>query len=688
MVAYALTIFLSAFLLFQVQPIIGRFILPWFGGTPAVWTTCMLFFQALLLAGYSYAHFIVARTRVSTQTVIHRALLAASLIFLPMIPSDAWKPTGDEVPTVHILLLLTASIGAPYLLLSATGPLLQSWFASATASRKTYRLYALSNAGSLLALVTYPFLVEPALRLGDQGLIWSAGYFVFALLCGWCAWSTSRAAGSFTDLVNVPTMGEAAIRPRGGVVLTWLALACCASAMLLATTHQMCQEVAVEPFLWVLPLAIYLITFIVAFANERYYRRYVYGVLLAGLAPLAIVVFQHASTVPLKLQLFVYAATLFVCCMICHGELMRSRPNPRYLTLFYLMIAAGGALGGVLVAIVAPLVFHGYWEYYLALSGCCLLLIAAVKRDQLIAVDLTTTLKAWATPAALFGLLLVALGMQAYRNSGQIIEASRNFYGVLRVLEKHDSHGARYSLAHGRIEHGVQFLDPDRRDWPTGYFGKDSGVGLALTEHPKRAADKPLRIGIIGLGAGTLAIYGRPGDTIRYYEINPEVTRLANEHFTFLHDSQAKIEVVHGDGRIGLERELAAGGSNNFDILVVDAFSSDAIPMHLLTRECVELYAKHLAEGGVLAFNISNRVLDLKPVVQSLAAGAGKQAVWIRNHGDPAQGTNDSDWVLVTDSADFLNSSRIVERTTNWPKDMEPVVWTDDYGSLRQVLAR
>jgi hypothetical protein len=687
MLRYAVTIFLSAFLLFQVQPLLGRYVLPWFGGTPAVWTTCLLFFQLFLLAGYAYAHAVIAWLRPNVGARLHVALLIASVLVLPIIPDEAWRPRGEEAPTWHILSLLAVTIGAPYLALSATGPLVQAWFGQAFRDRSPYRLYALSNAGSLLALITYPLLVEPTLRLGTQALIWSGAYAVFVACCVACAWPIRGLKGRGRRSSSQTAVE--ATRPAPATIGFWSLLAMTASVMLLATTNQMCQEVAVVPLLWILPLALYLLTFILCFDSQQWYSRGAFAAVLTVFGPLACIVYQLPEAIPLWLQIVVYCATLFACGMICHGELARQKPDPRYLTLFYLSIATGGALGGIFVAVVAPCLFYGYWEYHLALGACFVLLLTVHRRDQLAMARQRTAWRQWLRPAGIFAVLVAALGMQAGRESSHTIAQKRNFYGVLRVVEKPAaSGGATRMLIHGRIQHGSQFAAERRRNWPTNYYGRTSGAGLALTEHPRRddPADSRLRVGLIGLGVGTLAAYGKAGDWFRYYEINPQVSDYASRYFTFLRDSPANIEVVHGDGRVRLERDLAERGPLELDVLVVDAFSSDAIPRHLLTTECAELYWKHLKHDGILAINISNRYLDLKPVVQGLALHSGKRAVWVRSHEERELGTSDADWVLMTSNLGFLNKPGIKNRVKSWPSDRR-VVWTDDFGGIAHVLA-
>src|SRR6266700_1105325 len=491
MILYAVTIFLSAFLLFQVQPLIAKMILPWFGGSAAVWTICMLFFQVLLLAGYVYSHAYV-RARIPARRHIHVALLVLAAATLPLAASAAWKPAGGEDPTWRILGLLATSVGLPYFALSTTGPLVQAWYARSHESAAPYRLFALSNLGSMLALVSYPLAVEPLLALGRQTAIWSAGFVLFALPCASLAW---RGRDSEAQLAS----HEQSEKPGPGLQALWAALAACASVLLLAFTGHMTLNIAAIPFLWVLPLALYLLSFVLCFEASGWYRRWLFLPLLAA---------------------GLYSATLFAACMVCHGELARSKPDPRYLTGFYLMLALGGALGGVLVGLAAPSVFDDLYELPIGMFALCLLVGAALFRDR------SSLLHGrWAAAARLvFLALTVARGVALVRtyaeNSADSRVTARNFYGVLNVRDTGEGPEAMRVLSHGTIIHGKQFLEADRRDWPTSYYGKGSGIGLALLDSGGRGS---LRVGVVGLGAGTLAAYGRSGDVFRFYDINPKV---------------------------------------------------------------------------------------------------------------------------------------------------------------------
>ena len=695
MLRLSVTIFLSAFLLFQVQPLIAKVILPWFGGGPAVWTACMLFFQVILLGGYAYAHLISTRFSRRTGSGIHIAVLLISLAFLPIMPEEAvWKRADVVQPTAFILWLLLANVGVPYFLLSSTAPLVQHWFSVTYSNHSSYRLYALSNTGSLLALLTYPLVVEPTLTLGSQVGSWSMAYGVFVLLCVWSAWRAMAATGSVTSCVGrtaaAGNFGVGISTPATLDIFLWLGLATAGSIMLLATTNQMSQEIAVAPFLWVVPLALYLATFIITFQHEQWYSRFHFGLLMGVSSIVATAVLFGGVFVPLWVQILAYSATMFACCMTCHGELYRLRPDPTHLTLFYLVVASGGVLGGLFVAGVAPLIFDGYWEYHVGLIACIFL-------TQLAWLSAGVSVRAFASRTTLFirlGLMLGALAMVLYahvRLGGRgVVEASRNFYGVLTISRDHDEVGEKLVLTHGRVVHGEQYQDPDKKRWPTTYYGLRSGVGLALQHHPRHHPSKgasSLNVGIVGLGVGTVSAYGKPGDKLRFYEINPDVARLAEERYSYNSDSEARVKVVLGDARVQLERELTQHGSHGFDVMAIDAFSSDAIPIHLITREAAKLFWGHLAPDGILTFHISNRSLDLSPVTRALTEVCDCEPVRIQSPAQPRRGVSDSTWVILTSNRLFLDASEVKEAVVPWTdEDRPPFLWTDDFAGLWQVL--
>lgn len=655
----------------------GRYILPRFGGGPAVWTACLAFFQTCLLAGYAYAHWIGSLRSVRLQAGIHMTLLALSLAFLPLRPNGFWTPVASSDPSGRILLLLAVTVGGPYVVLSATSPLLQRWLTIGRPEKSPWRLYALSNFGSFLALLTYPSLFEPWLRLRTQGAIWSGLYVLFAVLCGFVAWRlrSGSADGGSSDSV------DPAANPSRGTMLYWLALATCGSVLLVATTNQISQDIAVSPFLWVAALAIYLLTFVLAFDSDRFYWRTPFAIAAGLLAPVACALPSISIGLSLGSQLAVYLAALFVTCMICQGELARSRPSPRYLTMFYLIIAAGGALGGVFVAIVAPRLFTEFSEYQIGLAAACVLGFLGWLRTGALA---QWTSRNFAVRLPMMALMIGGLTalVAAVTGARQGAEASaRNFYGILRVMERADSNGFYRELQHGRIRHGFEYLAGARKDWPTTYYGAHSGVAMALdaiTKHDRRIA-------VVGLGAGTLAAWGRPGDVFRFYEINPAVEQMARGWFSFLKDSAARTEVVLGDARVELERELASGQSHDFDLIAVDAFSSDSIPMHLLTAECADVYRRRLAPGGALALHISNRVLNLDPVTRGMAGYLGWPSADIISLDHPETGESSSRWVVLAPDREFLERSGLLRRASVG-SDRAPILWTDDFASLWRVV--
>ncbi len=882
MLRYALTIFVSAFLLFQVQPLIGRFILPWFGGGPSIWTSCMLFFQAALLGGYLYAHLLCAKLSLRWQALTHLAVVGLSVLLLPISPDEAWKPLGEQAPLSRILLLLVATVGGPYFVLASTGPLMQKWFSQTSPDRTPYRLYALSNIGSLLALLSYPFAFEPWLTLRQQVLSWTALYVAFACFAAWCAVRVLQHSKSANVAITLRRDDREAIqdsaspldtKPSFVRVLLWLCLSACGSAVLLATTNQLCIDVATVPFLWILPLSLYLISFIICFDQPHWYDRRAFTVLLLVCVPLAGWALSEGADLDLVKQVVIFSVALFACCMSCHGELVQSRPDPRYLTLFYLVISAGGVLGGLFVALVATNMFTGYWEFPISLVACCLCTLAAtcyqrVWRSKpspvywtwaggafattvaaialiwvphhdamtvldevamfggfgallligLVAIGMKseTTSPAWVwfglaaipivwtiawgmwrapdlmtTPlasiwggasllafsvgiCALWGLrrlkeyrqsLLVRLLIVAYADillglayyqellstkqcvallliglcgllaewavsriwrtrrlslgiwywlpmlaviglmgsslkeeaestSDEVVYQSRNFYGVLNVEYESAWDGdpdlmpGQYQLTHGQIQHGFQYDDDYWKTQPTTYYGKESGLGLAIQAvRERKGKGKAIRVGVVGLGTGTIAAYGEANDLFSFYEINPAVRDLSGKFFTYLQDSQATTAVKIGDARIVMERELKEGQSQQFDVLAIDAFSSDAIPVHLLTAECGEIYRQHIAEDGILAIHISNRFLDLGPVVRGLAESLDWKSVRIDNDDDDSTGVFSSTWVLLTQSADVAEQLELSAQYDPWSLDEPVLLWTDDYSGLWRILS-
>lgn len=672
MILYALTIFTSAFLLFLVQPIVAKQILPWFGGSAAVWTTCLVFFQLLLLFGYAYSDWTTRKLSARTQIALHIALLAASLAALPIIPDPSWKPDGDADPTWRILGLLGATIGVPYFLLSTTGPLVQAWFARTFPAGTVYRLFALSNFGSLLALIAYPFAVEPWITTLQQSYGWTAGYALFVSLCVGSALFSVRHQVRHASAAAAVAAANDGPAPRLKDYLLWLLLSAMGSFMLLGVTNHITHDVASVPFLWILPLTLYLVTFILCFEGRGWYQRHIFlGPLFVIVAAMAWALHADGGIMDIKEAIPLYAVGLFVCCMFFHGELANLKPAPRYLTSFYLMVSLGGALGGMLIGFVAPKLFNTYYEFGIGLVVALLIAVYATRR-MVILVPL---------------LALGVAGFTAY-NIYEYIDLlsrdtrlmTRNFYGTLRVKDVGDEgDGDRVRrLMHGVIMHGEQYLAPDKRAEPTTYYGPDAGIGRAI----KASLAAPLRVGVIGLGTGTLATYGRPGDVYRFYEINPQVVEIATREFSFLGKSGARIETVLGDARLTLEREP----SQNYDILVIDAFSSDSIPVHLITREAMAVYLKHIKPDGIVAFHVTNRFLRLAPVVKRIADEYKLHTALIIDEAEDNDSLAKTDWVLVTRNRALLEREGIAGATDEIAEIPGLRVWTDDFNNLFQIL--
>ena len=666
MLLYALTILVSAFLLFQIEPIIAKAILPWFGGSANVWTTCLLFFQIVLLLGYLYAHAVVRYLRPKTQMMLHIGLLAASLLVLPVIPAAAWKPTGNEDPVFRILGLLAVTIGIPYFLLSTTGPLVQAWYARRYEGAIPYRLYALSNAGSMFALISYPVLVEPAFTTQLQAMGWSVGYAAFIALCGIAAFSVRNYSGKpAAKQADVPAQA-----PDWKLQLWWILLPACASVLLLAITNFLSQDVAAIPFLWVLPLSLYLLSFILCFDKESWYRRSTFLKFFAvALIATAYGIRGSEEGMSVKGAIPLFCANLFIFCMVCHGELVRLKPHPRHLTSFYLMISAGGALGGIFVGLVAPNLFPGFFELQIGLAATAVLVVLRFRQPT----------RQWAAVAVGTLCFVAYLGTQIRQSSKGVRVMARNFYGGLKVVDQDRAPNTVRIEMHGTINHGQQYLDAQRRDWPIAYFSRNSGAGMAIREAWEHG---PNRVGVIGLGAGTLAAYGRPGDSYRFYEINPLVIELARSQFTFLEDCKARVEMVLGDGRLSLAREP----DQQFDILIVDAFSGDSVPVHLLTREAFDLYFRHLKPTGVLAVQVTNKYLTLAPVVHRIAEALGKQDRLVEDPGNRSAAIFPSSWALVSGRAGVFDQPEIraaAKRVEDRPRLR---IWTDDFSNLFQIL--
>jgi SAM-dependent methyltransferase len=743
---FAATILLSAFLLFQVQPLIAKLILPWFGGSAAVWTSCMLFFQIALLGGYGYAHWLNGQTG-RRQTIIHLVLLAVSLASLPILPSVWWKPQGSDDPLLRILGLLAATVGLPYFLLSSTSPMLQSWYSRSNGGAMPYRFFALSNAGSMLGLLTYPVFVEPYLTNRQQAWMWSISYVAFVLVCSVVAWR-SRSTQTASDMAAADT-GAPQLPPTWSDRIIWMGLAASASALLLAVTNHMTQNIAAIPFLWVLPLSLYLLSFILCFDSDRWYIRWLFaGLGAVALPSLAYAVSSESNITSLAADLGIFCTGLFVLFMLFHGELARRRPAPAYLTSFYLMVSVGGAIGGLFIGFAAPYLFNALYDLQVVICLSAFLLVWLLWRartreddllpfldepyDKVVIGIFSTALFGYViwrviaarsgAPALLdgpydakamlslagvlavyvlwrgrgsmsesyvrFGIALILtiamsgfLARDTWHMIGGAVTLKRNFYGALHVYDDagEAAMGPVRVLKHGTIDHGEEFLWPQNNRFPTTYYSRGSGIGRTLQTLQMTG---PLTVGVIGLGAGTLTAYARPIDHYVIYDINPMVVDIAEHQFRFLRECMAPKRIVLGDARLSMER----APTENFDVLAVDAFSGDAIPVHLLTREAFALYWRNLKPDGVLAVHVSNHFLNLGPVVAQAAAETGKRAVMVSNEDDDEKSINGADWVLVSSRPGFFDQPDI-KSASNKIKPIPGLrTWTDDYSNLYKIL--
>jgi len=682
---------LGSFLLFLVQPIEGRLILPWFGGGAEVWTTTLLFFQAALLLGYGYSHLLSRLPSRRTQAIVHATFVLAAALALPIVPDEAFRPDGPDAPLTSIIILLTVTAGPPYLLLATTAPLLQRWAADLWPGRSPYRLYAVSNVAAIVALAAYPVVIEPVFGLQLQTRIWSAGYLMFAAGVVALGWRLARSSSEAHLQVSGSASGRGGPGSPDGRVTTarfllWVGAAAAGTTMLTATTNALADGIVTFPFLWVWPLALYLLTFVVAFSSDRAFHPTVFLVLFVASCWYAVYAVGWTS-MALAYSLPVHLGVLFVTCMALHGEIARSRPAPERLTSFYVAIAAGGALGGAFVAVAAPLLFVYRWEYPIGVVAAAVLLTTFRTREW----HLTDAAPRWVTQrprilgASAILALAVLLGWQGQTDRDGLVAAYRNFYGTVEVRAGVTADGSEVlRIVHAGTNHGAQFLDPARREEPTSYYTASSGLGLAMAHHPARDTEG-VRVGIMGLGAGSIAAYANPGDHWTFYEINPLMVEIADEHFTFLADARARgvtLDTVLGDGRLMLADALEDGAAG-FDLLVLDAFTGGAIPTHLLTREAFEVYREHMAPAGVIAVQTSNRYLRLDPVMRALADEFDMQ-VLTRSDDSTAFGSISSQWAILGDDLAAIESGAggMLEQVP----DSEAVLWTDDRQDLWRVL--
>ena len=688
-VLYAATILISAFLIFQVELIMGKLLLPRFGGGASVWTTAMLVFQVFLLAGYAYAAFCATRLTARRQGLMHLGLLAISAVTMALLVFSTHSPILSnappnaqvmEHPVWHITTLLLTSVGLQCILLSATAPLLQHWFARGS-STSPYRLYALSNLGSMLGLLLYPLLVERVLTLSTQVRLWTAGYVFFALTTAGCSLLSVGAKPSPRELEQPKRKAK----KRNQVLdhqprWLWLVLAACSCTMLLATTNLVCQQTAAIPLLWVVPLSLYLLSFIICFDHARWYRRGLFYPLYLFWALLALRLLPVYGELPVISLVIIYNAALLTVCMICHGELARLKPPTRHLTSFYLLISGGGALGSAAVVLIAPRIFDRFWEFQIALIGCGLLAAITTVRDR----ESWLYTRRYGRPVfAIAAFVLIACSgyftyqLVTWQGEMSTVLLLRNFFGPKTVAQDPDE----LELIHGDTEHGMQYTHPEARRTPTLYYARDSGIGLLL-DHYQRPRGQPLRMGIVGMGVGTLAAYGKSGDYFRFYEIDPVIPQLSqgtNPFFTFVEDSPAQTDVILGDARIKMQEEVSRGEPQNFDVLVVDAFSGDTIPVHLLTREAMELYLRVLREPkSVVAVHITNRFLNLSPVVANLASYYHLASAQVT--------TTTSSWVLLSRDEELLRQPDLMASTKPVEVGRHVRLWTDQYSSVFDIL--
>jgi hypothetical protein len=666
---YGTTVFLGAFLLFLVEPMAAKQLLPTLGGSSAVWLTCLVFFQVTLLLGYLYAHWITRCRASAWRQHVYLVTLGAAVVVLAaqrIFPATLNRSANHPVATIFSTLAYT--IGLPFLLLGATSPLLQLWFLRAQGGSIPYRLFALSNAGSFLALLTYPFVVEPNLTLGFQRTLWSLGFVVYAVLCAILARQT-RSAISTVETQGGPN----APRIPASTRWLWFLLPMAAAMQLSAVTAHLTVNIAAIPLLWMLPLAAYLLTFILAFEFPNFYRRgVIVRLLVLMLASLGYAISKTDVSLPIGIAILFFLAECFLAGLFCHAETYALRPQRgSETTLFYLLIAAGGAAGTFFIGIASPLIFSANYDLAISFFVTAALAIAVTWQDG------WPQRLLWSTATALL-FFFAAMLHTAYARDAMV--EVRNFYGSLRVKQTTtDQADPERMLLNGTIQHGTQIFAPNLSRLPTTYYATDSGIGLSL----RFCCDGRTRnIGVIGLGAGTLAAYGHRGDHIRFYEINPLVLPIAQNLFTYLRDSAAQITIADGDARTSLMREA----SQQFDVLAVDAFSGDAIPLHLLTNEAIALYKKHLAPDGVLAFHVSNQYLNLAPEIAQLAIAANMQSRLIESPGYEPTGSYRSTWVLLSNSPTFFQRPEISYAAEQTPTTPHLRAWTDDYSSLLPIL--
>ena len=686
---FFIVIFLGAFLLFQVQPLIAKVILPYFGGGAAVWTACLLFFQAFLLFGYLYAHLLAKIGDFTKQALVHVVLLLVSLWLLPIgissLETVSQIINTENVPLLNVLVLLTTSIGLPYFMLSSTGPLVQYWFSLVNHNKLPYKLYSLSNLASLIALLSFPFLIEPFFTGEQQSFYWSVMYFVYALVMLVLLVQIKPLIQTNKAKINAQISNEdkqiTTNKYTQWVPLLWLGFSTLGVVLLVSTTNAMTQNVPPVPFLWILPLCLYLLSFIISFHSPKWYVRWYWFALFILTAFIALFMFFIGSQFDITSQVVIYSSILFSACMLCHGELARLKPEVFKLTFYYLILAFGGFLGSVLVAFVAQNVFSQFLEFPLAIVSVFILFSCAVFNekkhlDRLSVISFSL--------AILCSVTLWQLN-QLYVKTD--VHSHRNFYGILSVKDVEVNDNKERRLIDGTTSHGTQSLVSEMANVPMSYYRKNTGIAIALEQLSaiNKRNQQSLNVGFIGLGAGTLAAYGKTGDKYRFYELNPAVIDAASHYFSYLTDSKADIEIVIGDGRVSLSKELSANMTGNFDLLVIDAFSGDSIPQHLLTTEAMKLYWQHLKDDGVIAVHISNTHLNLLPLMQGIAKTSIKELVYFKTKAASKDG-HDTQWVWLTNNNNLLENITTKTYRTKFANNNNIVVWSDDFSHLLSVL--
>jgi spermidine synthase len=687
---YFISVFISAFLVFQIQPIISKIILPWFGGGASVWTTCMLFFQFFLLVGYLYAYILTKIVRVKFQIVVHLVCLLLSLFLLPNNIADIQNIPISASPTWAVLNVLFLGLGFPYLILSANTPLLQHWFTSETNGTNPYRLYAVSNIGSFLALVSYPLVIEPFMSLDGQIKLWSSIYWLFVFLVSWIFLIVVKRNNK--DRRHIP---EQLINPRVGFfrLILWFMLSALGVILLVSTTNALTQNVPPVPFLWLAPLAIYLLTYVVAFSNLAIYVRSLWLPFYMLLSFVALLIYFIGGQFDIITQLLIYLLILLCGCMICHGELNSLKPQHGNTTLFYLILSAGGVCGSFLVSFVAKNLFNEFLEFPLAIFSILVFATASLwwnrqveiaeAKSTVAAVIVNSHLSKLAIGMTVVGLVWL-LGFSKLNNLYQQydIAKARNFYGILTVKDITEGNVNERRLIDGTTSHGSQSLSLTKSNVPMSYYRPGTGVHMVIEELSR---DSQLQVGIIGLGVGALAAYGQHGDNYTFYELNPLVSDFAKKYFNYLGNAKAEVHIKLGDARVTLQNELDLGQKNVFDLLIVDAFSGDLIPTHLMTHEAFLLYQQHIKTQGVMALHISNRHLSLLPVIMHHSKSLNMQVMLFETPGEGKD--HDVQWVVLTNNSQLTQSTKFINRQTVIAKDKyQNVAWTDDYSSLLPIL--